>query len=308
MSPLKFPGLRRTLAVAIAEIEPSGRLHDANLGFLRLLPDAVAREPHPDVSGYLLSPSLPHLVECSQSEPHAAYEGLLTIGDPEGRVRTLRGAVSRSGSRLLLVTETEIEELERINDRAIQLSLDLAQAQRELLSAHNKLERREEEIRILSQTDLLTGIADHRRFDELIAAEFARVRRYGGSFALAVADIDHFKSVNDEFGHDVGDAALRAFANVVRLRIRRTDLAARFGGEEFIVLMPESDSEGAVRCAEGVRSHFAREPIPPIPWAITASSGVAVLHPDDTVKTLCKRADAALYAAKDGRRNRVVLA
>ena len=81
-----------------------------------------------------------------------------------------------------------------------------------MLTAHNKLKRREEEIRVLSLTNQLTGIANRRRFDEAIAAEYARVRRYGGKFALMMADIDHFKSVNDEYGHDVGDAAIRTFA------------------------------------------------------------------------------------------------
>ena len=210
----------------------SGCLRDANAGFIRLLPAAVRHEGEPDVARYFLSPRFLQLVELSRSVREPFYDGLLTIGDPGGLSRTLRGTVSRSGPLLLLIAEFEIEDLERINDRTIQLSNELVEAQRELLSAHNKLKRREEEIRVLSQTDQLTGIANRRRLDEVIAAEYARVRRYGGKFAMVMADIDHFKHVNDEFGHDVGDTAIRTFAQVdpgtdPRDRSGRTDSAAR---------------------------------------------------------------------------------
>ncbi len=306
--PLIIAGLRRTTAVALAEIDQAGGLRDANAGFIRLLPEAVGCEGEPDIAHYFLSPTFPQLLELSRSGRETSYDGLLTIGDPYGRSWTLRGTVSPCGPTLLLVAEIEIEELERINVKAIQLSNELAQAQRELLSAHNKLKRREEEIRTLSQTDQLTGIANRRRLDEMIVAEHTRVRRYGGNYALAMADIDHFKSVNDEFGHDIGDAAIRAFAQVIRGQIRETDLAARFGGEEFVVLMPETDVEGALRCAERIRTQFGRETIPPIPRPITASFGVTMLGPEDTVMSVFKRADEALYKAKESGRNRVVVA
>jgi len=306
--PLIIVGLRRTTAVALAEIDPSGCLRDANAGFIRLLPEAVGLQGRPDIARYFLSPRFPQLVELSRSGREPSYDGLLTIGDPDGRTRSLRGTVSRCGQLLLLVAEFDIEELERINDKVIQLSNELAQAQRELLSAHNKLKRREEEIRALSQTDQLTGIANRRRLDEVIVAEYARAQRYGVEFALMIADIDHFKHVNDEFGHDVGDAVIRAFAQVIQGQLRRIDLAARFGGEEFVVLMPETDTERAVHCAERIRTRFGEETIPPIPRPVTASFGVSTLKPDDTLISLFKRADNALYSAKDSGRNRVVVA
>jgi len=306
--PRILASLRGSTAVALAEIGPTGRLLDANAGFIRLLPEPAGCEGEPDIAHYFLSPTFPQLLELSRSRREPSYDGLLTIGDRDGRSRTLRGTVSPCGPTLLLVAEIEIEELERINDRAIQLSNELARAQRELLSAHNKLKRREEEIRVLSQTDQLTGIANRRRLDEVVAAEYARVRRYGGTFAMAMADIDHFKSVNDEFGHDVGDAAIRAFAQVIRGQIRETDLAARFGGEEFVVLMPETDVELALHCAERIRTRFGQESIPPIPRPVTASFGVTMLGPEDAVMSVFKRADEALYKAKESGRNRVVIA
>jgi len=306
--PLIIASLRMTTAVALAEIDPSGSLRDANAGFLRLLPEAVGHQNTPDIGRYFLSPTFPKLVELSRSGREPAYDGLLTIGDPTGRTRSLRGTMSRCGQHLLLVAEYDIKELEGISDKAIQLSNELAQAQRELLSAHNKLKRREEEIRALSLTDQLTGIANRRKLDEAIAAEYARARRYGGTFALAMADIDHFKRVNDEFGHDVGDTAISAFARVIQGEIRVNDLAARFGGEEFVVLMVENDAEFALQCAERIRTRFEQETIPPIPWPVTASFGVTSLELDDTVMSLFKRADNGLYRAKAAGRNRTVVA
>ena len=122
-----------------------------------------------------------------------------------------------------------------------------------------------------------------------------------------MADIDHFKSVNDEFGHDAGDAAIRTFAQVIRGQIRSTDLVARFGGEEFVVLMPETESEQALVCAERIRMQFGSESIPPITRLVTASFGVTTLEADDTVISVFKHADEALYQAKEAGRNRVVV-
>jgi len=302
-----FAYLKRTTAIALAVIDLSGFLCDANAGFIRLLPESEAHHGRPDVARYFLSPRFPQLLALSRSGREPSYDGLLTIGDPTGQIRSLQGTVSLCGQLLLLVAEFDIEELERINDKAIQLANELAQTQRELLSAHNKLKRREEEIRALSLTDQLTGIANRRKLDDVIASEYARAQRYGVGFALVIADIDHFKKVNDDFGHDVGDAAIRAFAKVIQGQIRQTDLAARFGGEEFVVLLPESDADCAVQCAERIRIQFGRETIAPISRPVTASFGVATLRPDDTLTSLFKRADTALYGAKDSGRNRVVV-
>ena len=306
--PLIMAALRRMTAVALADIDSSGFLHDANSGFLRLLPDPVAHAVEPHVADYFLAPRFATLVDISQSGQEPFYAGHFTIGDPDGLHRSLRGTLSRRDDRLLLIAEFAIEELERINGKALQLSSELAEAQRALLSAHYRLQRREEEVRILAQSDPLTGMANRRRLHDVLAVEYARARQSGGALALAMADIDHFKSINDEFGHDVGDMVIRTFASILKERIRATDLAARFGGEEFVVLLPEADTAGAVQCTEEVRTIFAQTNIPPIRRPVTASFGVTTLMPEDTVASLIKRADQALYAAKQGGRNRVMTA
>lgn len=165
-----------------------------------------------------------------------------------------------------------------------------------------------EEIYRLMTFDGLTQVHNKRHFHETLDREVSRSARYERPMSLVVFDIDHFKRVNDTHGHLAGDALLRQLASLVRGRIRREDLFARVGGEEFAVLLPEIDQAGAVQFADKVRKvveaasfHFEDVTI-----GVTLSLGVATLRPPyNTGEQLYKAADAALYAAKQGGRNRV---
>ena len=306
--PLIIAALRKMTAVALAEIDPSGCLRDANAGFIRLLPNAMSAELEPNVARYFLSPRFNQLVELSFSGRQPVYDGIITIGDGTGRSRSLRGTVSLCGQSLVLVAEVEIEELESAYEKAIQLTHELAKAQRELLSAHNKLKRHEAVMVALSETDQLTGLANRRKLDHVLVSECARARRYGSKFTLVITDLDHFKRINDEFGHDVGDLALSTFAHLLQAQIRETDLAARYGGEEFVLLLSHTDAEEAGKCVERIRTQLAQATIPAITRPVTASFGVTVIRPDDNAISLFQRADRALYEAKELGRNRVVVA
>ncbi|MCQ8782501.1 PleD family two-component system response regulator [Mangrovibrevibacter kandeliae] len=161
----------------------------------------------------------------------------------------------------------------------------------------------------LAITDSLTRLHNRRFFDAHLLRAVERSRREGKPLALLIADIDHFKRINDEWGHDAGDMVLRQFAARLAESVRGSDLACRFGGEEFVVLMPEADHRAAEITAERLRQCVADTPFETgrgsIP--VTVSSGYAVLsgEPDDA-DTLLKRADAGLYAAKRAGRNRVM--
>jgi diguanylate cyclase (GGDEF)-like protein len=156
--------------------------------------------------------------------------------------------------------------------------------------------------------DGLTGLANRRQLEEELEAELARAERLGGSTALVFADLDDFKAVNDRHGHPAGDAVLCAFAELLRESVREIDTAARFGGEEFTLLLPGTDAAGAANAAERVRVALAERVIVTPGGAairITASFGVATSPPSQSVEELIAAADTALYVAKHAGKNRV---
>ncbi len=154
----------------------------------------------------------------------------------------------------------------------------------------------------VSVTDSLTSIPNHRYLMERITEEVNRSARTGHTFALLLLDLDHFKSINDQHGHQVGDDVLRRFAAALEGNLRTTDLAARYGGEEFCILMPNTSLEGAKCAAEKLRAAVKKLP-EPMP---TVSIGVVCWAPQSTVEDMVGRADAALYRAKEAGRDCVV--
>jgi diguanylate cyclase (GGDEF)-like protein len=164
---------------------------------------------------------------------------------------------------------------------------------------HNLVQRQ-------AQTDELTDLANRRQFMSALEQEIARISRFGTPLSLVLFDLDRFKRVNDECGHQVGDLVLRRTADIVRMGIRGTDLAARIGGEEFAILLPGSDAAGAMTFAEKLRSDLGREvTVKGVRWPTTASFGVAEFREGMSIETLVGAADRALYRAKAGGRNRV---
>jgi diguanylate cyclase (GGDEF)-like protein len=165
-------------------------------------------------------------------------------------------------------------------------------------------------LRAQATLDPLTGCHNRRGFDEVLHAELARGHRYGRPLSLVFLDIDHFKRINDEFGHEVGDHALQRIGRVVRHTFRTTDSACRYGGEEFALVFPETPKVEAVRLAERLRDLVATlPPTAEVPRTMTASFGVAAFPDDGTdAAALIRSADRALYQAKANGRNRVEVA
>jgi diguanylate cyclase (GGDEF)-like protein len=154
--------------------------------------------------------------------------------------------------------------------------------------------------------DGLTGLANRRAATDALHAEAARAARLQTPLAVVLADLDGFKDVNDEYGHAVGDEVLRVFADVLRQTVRESDVAGRWGGEEFLLLLPGADEEGAVQLAERVRVGFADRSIPGAPsLRVSASFGVAEYAGEANSEALLAAADGALYRAKRAGRDRV---
>lgn len=156
----------------------------------------------------------------------------------------------------------------------------------------------------MSQEDHLTGLFNRRRIAELIENEVLRATRYGTMFGVILMDIDHFKAVNDRFGHQTGDEVLIAIADVIRSNVRATDLVGRWGGEEFLIILPETDLGGSLSLAEKVRTRLESADLGKISHK-TASFGVTAFVEGDDLEAIIGRADGGLYAAKRGGRNRV---
>jgi diguanylate cyclase (GGDEF)-like protein len=161
-------------------------------------------------------------------------------------------------------------------------------------------------------TDELTGLSNHRRFQEALASELERARRFDTGIGLVMLDVDNFKQVNDTYGHQVGDHVLREVARVLRTESREVDEPARYGGEELAVILPAADLEGAYGLAERVRAGIESLTIAidgGDPLRVTASFGVAALPESAHDQgSLIAAADAALYSAKRTGKNRTIRA
>ncbi|MEW5966631.1 MAG: GGDEF domain-containing protein [Pseudomonadota bacterium] len=171
--------------------------------------------------------------------------------------------------------------------------------------AYGKLLESEAHIRELMMTDPLTGVANRRHLDDRLAMELARQARYGQPLSVILTDIDWFKRVNDTFGHAAGDAVLEAFARTLEASIRSSDFLARYGGEEFVLLLPNTEIGEATALAERMREATHRIRIPDSVLSATASFGVTLARPGETMAEVLSRADEAMYLSKSGGRDRV---
>ena len=163
------------------------------------------------------------------------------------------------------------------------------------------------EMELAAYTDILTGIGNRSYLQKEFLAELERAKRYGKFFSVALVDIDHFKSINDNYGHDVGDEVIKYVAHCLQAEIRGTDKVGRWGGEEFLLIFPELESNKTEVVCSRIRKIISEHKFKdPINKNITVSIGVATWQNQDVVDSLTKRADMALYRAKREGRNRVI--
>ena len=176
---------------------------------------------------------------------------------------------------------------------------------RESARKNRELKRANDTIERLAHTDVLTGLANRRTLHEALPREIARAQRLGKPLSAIMADMDRFKSINDEYGHLTGDQVLVRAASVFGSHLRPYDLAARYGGEEFVLLLPGASADDATDVADRVRKGIAEIQLPGCARQMTISLGVASWITGETAEDLLARADRALYSAKSAGRNRV---
>lgn len=220
---------------------------------------------------------------------------LTAVTDPERRARLLEHGASDAITKPFHTADL----IARVG-----LHLKLVRAQQELVEKNEALS-------LLSRTDALTGLPNRRELDEVLERELRRSRRYETPFAVAIGDVDRFKSVNDEHGHAVGDAVLIEVANAMHSVVRETDCGGRFGGEEFLAILGNNDVRGARIFAERWREAVESIRVPLASGAslgTTISVGIAAWTPQrGSAAEIVERADEALYLAKEMGRNRVCL-
>ncbi len=213
------------------------------------------------------------------------------------------GAENQQRCQAELETKRAKEQLEvRVEERTAELNTALLEVGDLAAQLNESLHQIEQ----LAVTDSLTETYNRRKFDEVVTGEHNRAEKSKVPFSFIMLDIDHFKKVNDKFGHGVGDQVLKHLCHLIRGMIRQGDLLIRWGGEEFLLLLPATEIAAAGPFAERIRSIVEHEKFATVDQ-ITISLGVAQLQDGDSIDTLLKQVDSALYRAKQEGRNRVVL-
>ncbi|MHB1862422.1 MAG: GGDEF domain-containing protein [Gemmatimonadaceae bacterium] len=201
-----------------------------------------------------------------------------------------------------------------VNNTVAELGAFVAATQRRADEDRLRLEalvlERTRELDRLVGVDILTEAYNRRRLEELGRQEIGRAARFGDPLCVLMLDLDHFKSINDTFGHSVGDTALQLAAAAIRSRVRAYDHVGRYGGEEFVIVAPGTPLAGAVRLADAVRDAIAAIEFDAVdgPVTITTSVGIAKWAPGEVLESVIARADAAMYRAKEMGRNCVFAA
>jgi diguanylate cyclase (GGDEF)-like protein len=286
-------------------VAPDGGIRARNQASHELFPPDPARSAS-NIWDYLV---------CSDADPlrrllsdvSAKADGrlLLNLMDKQNSPVSLEVGLLRCSGATLLLGARERRHDSRFQTEILTLSNDLALMMREAGRKNRELQEANETIEKLARIDPLTGLANRRTLDEAFHREIARAARLSERLSMLIADLDHFKSFNDEFGHVVGDQVLARAAEVFGGQLRPYDLAARYGGEEFVLLLPGTSTADAIVIAERIRKGVGELVMAECPRPITVSLGVATWLKGETPQEFLARADAGLYIAKSTGRNRV---
>lgn len=290
-------------------------VHQAPVLFLVLDQQGIIRQVNrfgsrllgPDIAGKPLDDILidfHHAFRLDQAVACSETVHLLDFDILSGNPQTYHCLFYSSRDQILVFGHLDLDEIESLSSDLLTVNQELNNLTRELNKKNRELARVNEKILALSRTDFLTGLANRGYFSERIEQMISLAARKSQPLSLIMTDIDKFKAINDTYGHDAGDRVLQGFAELMKTSTRSEDLVARFGGEEFIILLPLTEIHEAQAYAERIREALPEKDLLQNGHPIFASFGVSQLLPDETSAGLIKRTDTALYRAKNFGGNR----
>lgn len=291
-------------AVAVALLDESGLAIESNQGFL----DAMAESGAAGSGAHLTRPDMAELAQAVAGLGGRMYSGPVVFTDSQHGEHTLTGNIYRAGSGWMVAAEVGVSAYRQLNGTIERLGRELEEAERALTRRNQALQKALGAIEALKRQDALTGLANRKSLDDRISEEIARWERYRRPLGLMLMEMDDFGGVNETYGREVGDELLQHVATIITRSVRTTDLAVRYGGLEFAVLLPETNEMGALIVAERLRMELESQIILPMVRPLTASFGVAMLMQGEGSQELFARAGRAAAHSKKSGRNCVTMA
>ncbi len=230
---------------------------------------------------------------------------ITSIAAAQVRLRGRRKLRKAASEEKAVERASLVAEMRSSTERREQIILELRHQVAELSKERERLNSLLQEKSLCLRQDPLTGVSNRLAYEEQLQQEFHRWQRFGNPLAFVIWDIDHFKQINDTYGHAMGDEVLRNIAMQLNRHLRATDFVARYGGEEFAMLLPGADAKAALELADQIRLNIAKTGFNSgkVRIPVTISCGVASFKPGDSPQSMFNRADRALYQAKNAGRN-----
>lgn len=291
-------------AVALAAISEEGRVLEANEGFTATfagIDEGVA-------TSNFIEPTFHMLRQAAPREDGVVYEGMMKLGAAGGVQRAFTGRVYRKGATLFVAVEMDISVFEQLNDEVTRLKQELEETRKQLARRNHALQNSLEELQLAKQRDSLTGLPTRVALDTQMAEEIQRWERSRRPLALLLIDMDNYDRINAEYGRETGDEVLKHVATLVGQAVRSMDIAVRYGGQEFAILLPETNEMGALIVAERLRMDLEGQLILPLLEPATASFGVAIYLGGEAREEFYARAWRALKHAKVHGKNAISMA
>ena len=298
------PWLTPFHSILVALFSAAGELQACNKGFAVYLGDT----PITEATVHIIEPAFARLMQMPPGKDGLVYHGLITLQGKDEIRRVFSGQVYRLSQGYLLAAEVDISSFEQMSHDLDSMKMEMDELKRQLARRNHALNKAMEELKEQRGLDALTGLPTRVQLDERIEQETSRWQRYHRPLSLLVLDLDNFAVVNGDYGRETGDEILIHVATIIKQSLRTLDMTVRYGGQEFAILLPETNEMGAQIVAERLRMELESQIILPLVTPLTASIGVAMLLPDERRESLCARAERALRAAKDGGKNCVIIA